>query len=171
MQTPQDKFYTAARNIAKDQAKSIFSGTRNPYREKPNMPEVKALARSLYYAYGLDQLQFAQSLSLHEAQENFISEFKETYPKMLSQLSIEYDAPTEETQQLLVAARTDQENDRGDLQWNAQERAIVRAFVSLSSDKIPHQEDVNEKLPSELPARIGLYQKFYDEFEPAKEED
>ncbi len=169
IQNPQDRFYDVAKEIARDQAERTFRSTVDPYSAKPDVQEARRLAQSIYY--GNDNLQLAQNWRLNEAQEHFLHEFKTEYRERLSKLSREYEATTEETQQLLVFARTDKVADSSALSPYAQDRAIARASVSLFSNTSLRQEDINEEVLSDLRKRIGLYQKFYDEFEPAKEED
>jgi hypothetical protein len=165
VQSPQDKFYAAAKETAREQAKRIFSGTIDPYNTKPDVRDARTLAQIIYY--GNDNLQLAQQWRFTEAQEHFIREFRSEFEICLYQLSIEYEAPTEETQQLLVFARTDKLADGS----YKQDRALARAYISLFSLTSLGQEDINEHVLSDLRKRVGLYQKFYDEFEPAKEED
>jgi hypothetical protein len=125
--------------------------------------------QSIYY--GNDTIRLAQQWSLSEAQEQFLREFRAAYWERLSQLSTAYGAPAEETQKLLVFARTDKLADGSTFPTSTQDRAFARAYISLFSGASLRQEDISEDVLSDLRKRTGLYQKFYDEFEPAKEED
>lgn len=166
-QSPQDRFFAVAKEIAGEQAQRTFRSIVDPYHAKLRVQDARALAQSIYY--GNDSLQKQWGLS--EAQEQFLHEFRVAYGERLSQLSIAYEAPTEETQQLLVFARTDKIADEGASPTPAQDRAFARAYISLFSDISLRQEDIREDVLSDLRKRTGLYQKFYEEFEPAQEED
>jgi hypothetical protein len=168
-QSPQDRFFAVAKEIAEEQAQRTFRSTVDPYHAKLHVQEARALVQSIYY--GNDNIRLAQQWSLSEAQEQFLREFRAAYGERLFQLSIAYEAPTEETQQLLVFARTDKIADESASPTYAQDRAFARAYISLFSDISLRQEDIREDVLSDLRKRTGLYQKFYEEFEPAQEED
>lgn len=166
-QSPEEKFFAVAKEIAGEQAERTFRSIVDPYNAKLRVQEARALAQSIYY--GNDSLQ--QQWNLSEAQEQFLREFRGAYGEKLSQLSRAYEAPTEEIQQLLVFARTDKIADESTSATYAQDRAFARAYISLFSAISLRQEDIREDVLSDLRKRTGLYQKFYEEFEPAQEED
>ena len=163
-QSPQDRFYSVARETAKDQAERTFRSTIDPYSVKLDGQEARRLAQFIYY--GNDREQLSQIWRVGEAQENFLREFKDKYRERLFQLSTEYGASTEETRQLLVFARTDK--DAGSY---TQDRTSVRASVSLFSTTPLRQEDITEDILNAFRKRVDLYQKFFDEFAPTKEDD
>jgi hypothetical protein len=163
--SPLEEFHATAKANALYEAEIAFRDRVDPYNTKPDVNEATRIARSHY-----SPMKFSQ-LNLGAAVKGFIEVFEAEHKRCLDQLSVKRGADTEETRKLLVFARTDKRDDDGIVPEYADDRALIRASISLCSNSFARQENINEKVFVDLPERAKLYQKFYDEFEPAKEED
>jgi hypothetical protein len=166
--SPEDLFLLAAVLHGRRDAKNDFQKKINPYEGGPNVKAAEDHAIMAYTTHlgatGLGEKEYEQF------QDAFLDLFTNEYKKRISQLSISYGADTKELQDLLVFARTDKARDQGTPSAYADERAILRAYISLLPDAPTHQSGVEEILPLLHSRRMEAYQKFYAEFEP-KEED
>ncbi|HTK10988.1 MAG TPA: hypothetical protein VL485_27695 [Ktedonobacteraceae bacterium] len=161
---PEDLFLLAAVLHARRDAKNDFQQKINPYAGEPNVKAAEAHAIMAYTlhlgAIGLGEKEYEQF------QDAFLDLFTCEYKKHISQLSIDCGADTRELQELLVFARTDKAGDQGTPSTYADERALLRAYLSLLPDAPTHQSAVEEFLPHLHNRHVEAYQKFYAAFEP-----
>lgn len=170
LQDPRERYFAATRTLANNRVEESFRSAVNPYRAELDKYDAKERAVDYYFICRMDALRLGPEQEL-AAQNAFVKKLQEEYEMRLDQVSAEYGVTTEGTRQLLIFARTDKTANGSNSPAYASDRAVARASLSLFSDRPLRQEEMSEKVLETLRERIVLYQKVYEEFEPAKEED
>jgi len=164
LQSPRDRFFYAAKDTAREQAKKTYRSVINPYTTKPSTKEARSVAAAMYYA--IENASSVLGWSSSETQEHFLDELRKEYCTEIEQIGVLNGVESLALQELLILARTDKVGDNGIPSLYAQERATIRAYTSFLSEGA----EMAAILPL-LRKRTEVYQRFYEEFEPAKEED
>lgn len=161
-QRAREALLSAAEAAAVIQAESAFRDLINPYQAKPDLKRAEGALILTFSMY-----KGMVGWSLNDVRKDFYDEFVTKHSDAISNLSNGTGANSPALQKLLVLARTDKISDRREPSPYSDYRPTLRAYENLALEV---GRDIDKILPN-LKDRIDMFQKFYKEYEPEKEED